>query len=102
MFEKNNKRIILSAVLGNVCEAYDITNFLFLAPFIAQYFFSPESYSNNLFKTLGIFLIGFLARPLGGFMLGFVADNYGRKKSLIFSVLLASLSTSLILLIPGF
>ncbi len=96
------KKNILTAVLGNVFEAYDITCFLFLAPFIAQNFFSHADNKDNLFKTLGVFFVGFLMRPLGGLVLGLVADVYGRKKSLVLSVLLASLSTSLILLIPGY
>lgn len=96
------KKTILSAVLGNVFEAYDIANFLFLAPFIAQNFFAPGDYQSRLFKTLGIFLIGFLTRPLGGVALGLVADIYGRKKSLVLSILLASVSTASIVLIPGY
>ncbi|MBI5448591.1 MAG: MFS transporter [Gammaproteobacteria bacterium] len=97
-----NKKIIVSAVLGNVFEAYDATCFLFLAPFVANFFFSPDSVNHNLLKTLMVFLVGFLIRPLGGLVLGGVADMYGRKKSLVLSVLLASVFTSFIMLIPGY
>lgn len=96
------KKTILAAVLGNVFEAYDITNFLFLAPFIAQNFFAHEGFQQSFFKTLGVFLIGFLARPLGGIALGLVADLYGRKKSLVMSLVLASFSSALIVVLPGY
>ena len=52
--------------------------------------------------TFGVFASGFLIRPLGGFVLGYFGDLYGRRKVLIFTTTLMSVSTCLIAFIPTY
>lgn len=96
------KKTILTAMLGNIFEAYDITCFLFLLPFITQTFFPADKIEENILKTLSVFFLGFIVRPIGGMVFGVMADLYGRKRVLILSVLIASFSTACIVGVPGY
>lgn len=97
-----NKKAIFSASLGNVFEAYDLSCFLFLSPLIAKTFFPAENLAINILKVFAVFFVGFIVRPLGGLILGRVADVFGRKLALLSSILLASVSTFLLVCLPSY
>lgn len=99
---KNKYKIILGYLLGNVLEWYEFSLYGSLAPYIAKNFFSAPSLLNNLIYTFAIFIIGHLARPLGGILFGGLGDYYNRQHILFFTLFLAGISTTLIGLIPSY
>lgn len=101
-YTHTKKRIIASGVIGNLLENFDVMICAFLAPFIANTFFSPNSITNNIFNTFSIFFIGYLSRPIGSLLIGLYADQIGRKKTLIFSIIMVGVSTAMIGLIPSY
>lgn len=97
-----NIRSILSSSIGNLLEWYDFGLFAFYSTFLANAFFPESSASSNLLKTFGIFAVGFLCRPLGAILFGFLGDTRGRTLSLRVSILMISLPTLLIGCIPSY
>tara|TARA_Y100000588_G_C14203748_1_gene903684 strand:- start:5 stop:406 length:402 start_codon:yes stop_codon:yes gene_type:complete len=70
------------------------------ASLFSQLFFPANNQFIFLLATFGVFAIGFMMRPLGGVVLGYIADKNGRRVALIISVTLMSISTFLIALTP--
>lgn len=91
------------AALGGALEFYDFIIFVFFAPAIGQLFF-PQSIPDWLrqLQTFGIFAAGYLARPLGGIIMAHFGDLLGRKRMFTLSVLLMSVPTLLMGLLPTY
>jgi len=83
-------------------EWYDFAVFGFLAPIISAQFFPEENRLTGLVMTYGIFATGYLMRPLGGIFFGWVGDRYGRKSTLVLSILMMALPTIAIALLPTY
>ncbi len=98
-----NKRtgIFVSAILGNVLEYYDFTVYAVFSVVIGELFFSSNSEFIQMLSSLGVFAIGFLTRPIGGIIFGYIADRKGRRTSLIISMLGMTISTFTIGIIPN-
>ncbi len=94
--------IILSGIFGNILEQYDIIIFGFMAHYIANAFFPPSNEITRLFSAFYIFLIGYATRPIGGLFFGFLSDYLGRKRTLIFSILLMGIATAVIGALPTY
>lgn len=69
---------------------------------MSQVFFSADTPFLGLIKSFAVFAVGYLARPLGGILFGWWGDRKGRKKAFVYSILLMSLSTLLMGLLPGY
>jgi MHS family alpha-ketoglutarate permease-like MFS transporter len=93
---------ILSASVGNLVEWYDWYVFSSFSLYFSASFFPSEDTTAQLLQTAGIFALGFLMRPIGGWMFGRVADKLGRKQAMTLSVLLMSLGSLLIALTPTY
>ncbi|WDD91393.1 MFS transporter [Burkholderia sp. FERM BP-3421] len=91
------------AALGGALEFYDFIIFVFFAPAIGQLFF-PHDIPDWLrqLQTFGIFAAGYLARPLGGIIMAHFGDLVGRKRMFTLSVLLMSVPTLLMGLLPTY
>jgi MHS family proline/betaine transporter-like MFS transporter len=87
---------------GNVMEWYDFALFGYFAPVIAQLFFPADHHLVSLVNTFGVFAAGFLMRPVGAVMFGYVGDTMGRKTALAASVILMAIPTCLIGLLPTY
>lgn len=96
------KPSIIAAIIGNVIEWYDFTLYVFLSPVIAHNFFSQQNQLNALLSTFLVFAMGFFIRPLGSVILGHFGDRFGRKRTLQLSILLISLPTFGIALLPTY
>jgi len=96
------KTLALSA-LGGALEFYDFIIFVFFAVVIGKLFFPPDmpEWLRQL-QTFGIFAAGYLARPLGGIIMAHFGDLLGRKRMFMLSILLMSLPTLAIGLLPTF
>jgi MHS family alpha-ketoglutarate permease-like MFS transporter len=95
-------RSILSGSVGNLVEWYDWYVFSAFSLYFSGSFFPSEDTTAQLLQTAGIFALGFLMRPIGGWMFGRIADKVGRKQSMTLSVLLMSLGSLLIALTPTY
>ncbi|WP_431200878.1 MFS transporter [Mucilaginibacter sp. P25] len=73
-----------------------------LFPLFFRCFFPSDNQTVQLLNTAGIFAIGFLMRPIGGWVMGTFADKRGRKTALTFSVLLMSVGSLIIAITPGY
>lgn len=96
------QKAILSSIICNMLIWYEVTLFGVLMHVISNVFFSSESNYLSTIKFLGSFAIGFGFRPLGAFIFGYIGDKYGRRKILLTSVILASISSTAIAVIPSF
>jgi MHS family alpha-ketoglutarate permease-like MFS transporter len=70
--------------------------------YFANYFFPGTNTTAQLINTAGIFAVGFLMRPAGGYIFGKLADKKGRKTSMTISVLLMSAGSLMIAVLPGY
>jgi MFS transporter, MHS family, proline/betaine transporter len=100
--DKKTRQAVSAAVIGNVLEWYDFAVYGYVATIIAKNFFPPGNETAALLATFATFGIGFLARPLGGIVVGWVGDKYGRKTALLITIFLMALGTVLIGLIPTY
>src|SRR6201996_4659241 len=98
----NRIKSIIGGSLGNLVEWYDWYIYSFFSLYFAAAFFPKGNQTAQLLNTAGIFAIGFLMRPLGGWLMGTYADRRGRKAALTFSVLLMSVGSLLIAITPGY
>lgn len=96
------KSVFLSAVLGNILEYYDFTVYSVFSTVIGRTFFPGESEFIQIIASLGVFAVGFLTRPIGGIVFGYIGDKYGRRISLIISMLGMTIPTFTIGLIPSY
>lgn len=96
-------RTLSLAALGGALEFYDFIIFVFFAVVIGQLFFPPDmpDWLRQL-QTFGIFAAGYLARPLGGIVMAHFGDLLGRKRMFMLSILLMSLPTLAIGLLPTY
>ena len=99
---KNHYKIILLSSLGGALEFFDFTIYALFAPYIAQVFFPVHNQTLSLIETFSVFTIGYLARPIGGLLMGRLGDKKGRRFSFTLSLFLMALSTLLIGLLPGY
>lgn len=95
-------RTLFGTGAGNAVEWYDWAVYATFASFISTQLFSPADPSSAFLMTLAIFAVGFVARPVGGFLFGMIGDKFGRKASMTLSVALASLGSLAIALTPSY
>jgi len=95
-------KAILGGSIGNLVEWYDWYAYAAFAIYFSASFFPKGNSTAQLLNTAGIFALGFLMRPLGGYIFGRIADRIGRKQSMTFSVLLMSFGSLLIALTPTY
>ena len=92
----------IASGLGSVLEWYDFALYGFFAPLLAHVFFPNNLPSIAILKSFAVFAIGFIARPIGPLIFGFIADKYGRTKSLKITPLLITLPTFGIAILPTY
>lgn len=99
------RRAVIAAAFGNIVEWYDFVAYGLLASVIADHFFTGANNAGGalpLLLTFATFGVGFLARPVGGLVIGRFADLRGRKPALILSIAAMGVSTGAIALIPDY
>ncbi|MFF1691418.1 MULTISPECIES: MFS transporter [unclassified Streptomyces] len=97
-------RQLLAASVGNAVEWYDWYAYTFLATYIAGQVF-PKGSGNSLvplLSTFAVFAVGFFMRPVGGLLMGAVADRRGRRAALTVTILLMGGSSLLVGLTPTY
>src|SRR5689334_357168 len=96
------RRVIIAASLGNVIEWYDFYIFGSLAAVLSVKFFDNGHSVAALLSTIALFTAGFLIRPLGAFLFGWLGDRVGRKYTFLITLTGMGLGTGAIGLIPAF
>jgi MHS family alpha-ketoglutarate permease-like MFS transporter len=93
-------RSIFSSSIGNLLEWYDWYAYSAFSLYFAKAFFPSGSTTEQLLNTAAIFAVGFLMRPIGGWLLGLYSDKHGRKAALMLSVSIMCLGSLIIALCP--
>ncbi|MCC8398261.1 MAG: MFS transporter [Rickettsia endosymbiont of Labidopullus appendiculatus] len=96
------KSVFLSAISGNILEYYDFTVYSVFSLMIGRTFFPGNSEFIQIMLSLCVFAVGFVTRPIGGIFFGYIADKYGRRISLIISMLGMTIPTFTMGLIPSY
>src|SRR6195952_1738386 len=102
--QERRKRIfaIMAASSGNLVEWFDFYVYAFCAIYFAPAFFPKSDPTAQLLNTAGVFAAGFLMRPIGGWLFGRIADQRGRKTSMVISVLMMCGGSLLIACLPTY
>jgi len=99
---KDFRRVIVAASVGNVIEWYDFYIFGSLAAVLSVKFFEKSHPVAALLSTIALFTAGFLIRPLGAFLFGWLGDRVGRKYTFIVTLSGMGLGTGVIGMIPTY
>ena len=99
---RKKNRPIVATSLGNALEWFDISVYAHFAVYLSKAFFPASDQTTSLLLTFGTFGLTFLARPIGGALLGSRAGRYRRKASLLVSIVMMSAGTLAVALTPTF
>src|SRR5438046_9634343 len=83
---QNFRRVVIAAAVGNVIEWYDFYIFGSLAAVLSVKFFDKANPVAALLSTIALFTAGFLIRPLGAFLCGWLGDRVGRKYTFLIAL----------------
>jgi MHS family proline/betaine transporter-like MFS transporter len=97
-----SRRAVTAAVIGNVLEWYDFAVYGFVAAIIGKNFFPGSDETTELLKAFLTFGLGFVARPIGGIVIGRMGDTHGRKAALMLTIFLMAAGTVLIGILPTY
>ncbi|MFM8270885.1 MAG: MFS transporter [Gemmata sp.] len=95
-------RQVIAGTVGNIMEWYDFAVYGYFVSVIAKRFFPANDPTSSLIAAFGAFSAGFLMRPFGGLLFGYIGDRVGRKAALTFSVVAMAIPTFLIGLLPDY
>lgn len=96
------RKAMLGLGLGNTLEWYDWMIFGLLAAYIGPDFFAEQDPVSSTLDALAVFAVGFFVRPLGGVLLGNVADRLGRRRVMLWSVGVMAVTTLVLGLLPTY
>jgi MFS family permease len=96
------RRAIAAITLGNGLEFYDFTVYSFFAVLIGKLFFPVGGTMGQLMLSLATFGVGFIARPLGGVLVGLYADRAGRKPAMALTLWMMGLGSALFVAAPTY
>ncbi|MCO6414907.1 MFS transporter [Siccirubricoccus sp. KC 17139] len=91
---------IIGGSSGNLVEWYDFYAYSFTALYFAPLFFPAGDRTTQLLSAAGVFAVGFLVRPIGGWFFGRLADRRGRRFAMMTSVLLMCFGSLVIAILP--
>jgi len=93
---------IFGGSIGNLVEWYDWYVYAAFSLYFASVFFPPANPTIQLLNAAAVFAVGFIVRPIGGWIMGWYADRHGRKAALTLSVTLMCSGSLLIAVTPGY
>jgi len=95
-------RSIIGGALGNLVEWYDWYVYSAFALYFSSSFFPDSDQTLQLLQAAGIFALGFIMRPIGGWIFGSIGDRYGRKQAMVLSVMMMSAGSLTIAVVPTY
>ncbi|AHF75769.1 Nitrate/nitrite transporter [Sodalis praecaptivus] len=102
MSSRRTFKIMMSAGIGHFIEWFDFGLYGTLAVIIGANFFAGGDPAVALLKSFAVFGSGFLMRPLGGLFFGSMGDRLGRRKVLVTVIMITSISTFIMGLLPTY
>jgi MFS family permease len=99
--KNSNKRVAIASLVGTLVEGYDLVLYGLAAALVfPQVFFPALGQAAGTVASLATLGVAFVARPFGAVFFGHVGDRFGRKKTLIATLLLMGISSTIIGLVP--
>jgi MHS family proline/betaine transporter-like MFS transporter len=96
------RRAIGASAMGNAVEWFDYGVYAYVAVYIGRAFFPSEDPTTSTLSSLAVFAISFLIRPIGGLVWGPLGDRLGRRAILAVTIILMSIATFAVGLLPGY
>jgi MHS family proline/betaine transporter-like MFS transporter len=96
------RRATIAGVIGHFVEWYDYGIYAYVATILAIVFFDASNPTAGLLSVFATFAVAFFARPVGGLIFGHLGDRIGRQRSLAAVIILMSLSTFAIGILPTY
>lgn len=96
------RKVLASGIIANSLEWYDYALYGLLTPTIGKLFFPSEDPFTSLIAAFCVFAAGFLMRPIGALLFGYIGDEYGRRSALVGAILLMAVPTACIGLLPTY
>jgi len=93
---------VLAGFVGNVMEWYDFALYGYMAGVLSTVFFPKGNETASLIATYGVFAAGFVMRPLGSALFGWLGDTMGRSKTMLISVFMMAAPTFLLGCLPTY
>ena len=87
---------------GNMLEWFDFAIYGYFATALGKVFFPASDPTLQTVASFGIFAIGYLARPIGSLILGPVGDLLGRRKMMIWSIMIMGVASFMVALLPSY
>ncbi len=100
MTPAQRRKARIAGVIGNVVEWYDFALYGFLAVILGRLFFPTEDPTASLLASYGVFAAGFVMRPLGAVVFGWLGDTIGRGRTMLISVAMMAFPTIMLGLLP--
>jgi MHS family proline/betaine transporter-like MFS transporter len=97
-----SKKLNFSVIAGNLLEWYEFSLYGYMASIFAKVFFPAEKSLSGLMIVFAAYAVSFSMRPIGGLIIGYLGDYYGRKKVLLISILALTALTIGIGILPSF
>ena len=98
----SQKKIAIGSFLGWSLDGYDIVLMLLVVPSISQLFFPSKDPVFSILATFASYTVTLIMRPLGSVIFGIYGDKFGRKKSMIITILGFSVATFAVGLLPTY
>lgn len=95
-------KILAAASIGNALEWYDILVYGYFAVTISKLFFPTADPTTALLLAFGTFGVSYLVRPLGAIVLGAYADRAGRRAAMLLSIVIMTIGTGLMAIMPTY
>ena len=102
MSTPQSRKAIAVGAIGNILEWYDFAIYGYFATSIGRVFFPKADPIAQVLMAFGIFAIGFLMRPLGGIVIGYIGDRISRQAALTVSIVAMAIPTFLVGIMPGY
>ena len=100
---REERALLVSSSIGTIIEWYDFFVFASAAALVFDRTFFPQfDPLSGVLLSLMTYAVGFATRPLGGVLFGILGDRHGRKRALVWSLVLMGLATVGVGLVPGY
>jgi len=99
---RTKKWFIIGALVGNIMEFFDFIIYAYLSKYIAINFFPHNNQFISKLLIFSVFASGYLTRPIGAVIFGYIGDKFGRKTALVQSILIITTATTCIGLLPSY
>ncbi|MDY6948076.1 MAG: MFS transporter, partial [Pseudomonadota bacterium] len=93
---------ILGGSGGNLVEWFDWFSYAAFSVYFASVFFPEGDQTTQFLKSAVVFGVGFIARPLGAWLMGMYCDRAGRKAGLLLSIIMMCFGSLMIASTPGY